>query len=440
MHRVLGVTLVVFGFLGVERSLPRIARGAPPNPAEARAIAALEKLGGKVDRADGDRGDVIRVNLKDAKFTNAGLVQLKAFLNLQELDLTNTQITNAAAGGIASFRALKTVTTTGTALSAVGAKIIKARLPDVKIVDELDLEAKELPPLRSAELYVERANQWIDDDQTAKALADLTRAIAFDPKAEAPYYWRGWVRYWNGEFDKALPDFDMAVRLAPSDFHNVYWRGVCFAQQQKYDAAITDFDAALNLVPDDLETLCERGTAWSHKRQLDKAMKDLNKAIELDPDYGFAWYCRGSAWLRAGSASKAIDDLSKAIACDADDSQARLERGIAYEQQGKLAEAVDDFTACITGTGAAHFEAHRHRGEIRFKQQDYSGAIDDFELAADLHEDDIDNLRSLARASALKGDFKAAVQWQTKAVDRSAEKHRPVCQSELQAYRASRLP
>ena len=64
--------------------------------AEDKAVAFVEKLGGKVTRDEKAPGKpVITVSLNDTKVTDAGLKELATLKNLTTLDLGFTKVTDA---------------------------------------------------------------------------------------------------------------------------------------------------------------------------------------------------------------------------------------------------------------------------------------------------------------------------------------------------------
>jgi uncharacterized protein YjbI with pentapeptide repeats len=66
------------------------------NPEQAKAIAEIEKLGGKVTFDEKSREkSVIGVNLSGTTVTDAGLEHLKGLTQLQELSLTDTKVSGA---------------------------------------------------------------------------------------------------------------------------------------------------------------------------------------------------------------------------------------------------------------------------------------------------------------------------------------------------------
>ena len=70
--------------------------GAGPNAEQAKAIAQIKKLGGKVviDEKSPDK-PVISVHLRSSQITDTGLIILEGLTTLQSLSLWDTKITNA---------------------------------------------------------------------------------------------------------------------------------------------------------------------------------------------------------------------------------------------------------------------------------------------------------------------------------------------------------
>ena len=57
----------------------------PPKPTQEEAVAAIKRLGGKVEVDENN--DVVNVNLGGTKITDAGLVYLKGLTNLKKMNL-----------------------------------------------------------------------------------------------------------------------------------------------------------------------------------------------------------------------------------------------------------------------------------------------------------------------------------------------------------------
>ncbi len=74
---------------------PALCWAAEPTAKQARAIAEIKKLGGKVtvDEKSPDK-PVIGVDLSRTKLTDAALEHLEGLTNLRSLDLTNSKVTD----------------------------------------------------------------------------------------------------------------------------------------------------------------------------------------------------------------------------------------------------------------------------------------------------------------------------------------------------------
>ena len=74
----------------------------PAQTAAADPVAALKKLGAKIER--NEQGEVVEVSLRlSTSITDAGLVHLKGLPNLQNLSLFGTKVTDA---GLVHLKAL----------------------------------------------------------------------------------------------------------------------------------------------------------------------------------------------------------------------------------------------------------------------------------------------------------------------------------------------
>ncbi len=80
---------------------PVLCWAAEPNGDQAKAIAEIEKVGGKVYLDEGSPGKPVNaVNLQRTKVTDAGLIHLHGLTKLEGLDLGGTKVTDAGAKGL----------------------------------------------------------------------------------------------------------------------------------------------------------------------------------------------------------------------------------------------------------------------------------------------------------------------------------------------------
>ena len=102
---VLGLSLAVVATGCTARVSPKEEKpAAGENPRQAKAVAEITRLGGKVTVDEKSPGKpVIGVSLRHVEVTDAGLECLKELSQLQLLDLDHTQVTDA---GLASLKGL----------------------------------------------------------------------------------------------------------------------------------------------------------------------------------------------------------------------------------------------------------------------------------------------------------------------------------------------
>jgi hypothetical protein len=97
----------------------------PPN--EAKAIAEIRRLGGSVTaRNNSPGGPIVGVFLLGSRVTDAELVQLKVFTQLQSLRLWGTQVTDAGLAYLKGLTQLRGLDLTGTRVTDAGLVHLKS--------------------------------------------------------------------------------------------------------------------------------------------------------------------------------------------------------------------------------------------------------------------------------------------------------------------------
>jgi tetratricopeptide (TPR) repeat protein len=220
-----------------------------------------------------------------------------------------------------------------------------------------------------------------------QAVTYFTEQIRRRPRAAWAYKMRGQVRYDLGDFDQAIADQDEAIRVNPKD----------------------------------PEAYTNRALAWSAKHDYDRAIADDNEATRLDPKDAVAYHDRGNAWFAKRDYDLAVSDYNEAIRLDSKDPEKLRSRALAWSALGEDARALGDYDA-IVKLDAKNSAAHLGRAWIRATSPDLklrNGrlAVDSATRACELTAwKDPYCLGALAAANAEKGDFAAAVDWQSKAL------------------------
>jgi Leucine-rich repeat (LRR) protein/uncharacterized GH25 family protein len=144
----------------------------------ARAVKAIEKLGGTIERDKRARGKpVTRVDLsKCDKLTDADLKELKPLKKIRSLTLTGTEVTDAGLKELKTLRILSFLNLTGTHVTDAGLKQLKGfkylrrlELSDTEVTDDGLKELRDLKCLYDLELDSTRIT-----DAGLKELRNLT--------------------------------------------------------------------------------------------------------------------------------------------------------------------------------------------------------------------------------------------------------------------------
>lgn len=197
--------------------------------------------------------------------------------------------------------------------------------------------------------YSGRAQLWLIQGDTAKAIADLDTAIIINkneykyyshraylnaitikdyPKAiddmdeaiklhqnEAEFYiFRAQLKYNNDNYDGALDDYSTAIQIDPQNHVAHYNRAILRSEINDINRAIDDFSVVLHLDPNDYRTLYNRAILYRNIHDYKNALADVNKVIEVMPDFPVAYFLRFEINQKMGNDRRAMQDYDHAIA------------------------------------------------------------------------------------------------------------------------------
>jgi tetratricopeptide (TPR) repeat protein len=97
--------------------------------------------------------------------------------------------------------------------------------------------------------YGNRAVAYSIKKDYARAIADFSEAIQFDPNATDNYVNRGFAYYNSNDYDRAIADFNEAIRLDPDKADHYYVRAHAYFQKGDKDHAVADLKKVLAIDP-----------------------------------------------------------------------------------------------------------------------------------------------------------------------------------------------
>jgi tetratricopeptide (TPR) repeat protein len=120
--------------------------------------------------------------------------------------------------------------------------------------------------------------------QFERAIADLDRVVAAEPRNAAAYFQRGLAQSNLGRYDLALADYDRAVEFDPSA-ETLNNRGRVHYERGQFAQALADYDRALAIDGKFVVALGNRGWALLRLGRRDEAERDFRAALALRPGF-----------------------------------------------------------------------------------------------------------------------------------------------------------
>ncbi len=190
-------------------------------------------------------------------------------------------------------------------------------------------QAIALDPKNGPALY-NSACVGMNEGDTSRAMGDLARAVAVDPKffgelaaGDSDFaavknetnfnsIVRGRVGA-NGENLAYVPDILAAESTEANKLRN---QALALDKAGKFDLAVQVLDKAIELRPSDPWLHSRRGLALKHAGQTEQAMASLNDALKIDPNFGPALYNKACVLMVQGEPQAALHTLARAVRQD----------------------------------------------------------------------------------------------------------------------------
>jgi protein O-mannosyl-transferase len=184
------------------------------------------------------------------------------------------------------------------------------------------------------------------------------------------------------KWKSAIVLYEDILRKYPDNFVALNSAGVesMFAGQDR--KALSYFQRAIKAGPRNYKGYYNLGLLLLKMQMTDRAIGQFNEAIALY-EYGKAYTGRATAYYIKGDYSKAVNDAERAIALEPRSPKAHFVLGNCYNDMNRLDKAHEAFNRAIQlDPGEAEF--YFKRGIVMGKKQDFTGCLQDLQLALHL--------------------------------------------------------
>ncbi len=279
------------------------------------------------------------------------------------------------------------------------------KLADMNRIDEAqELITKILAAKPSEGMYRMRAILYRNQGEDEKALSDLNKAIAMQPKDPLSLIMRAEVALDRKDISAAKADLKSAEELAPqlkeSD-KGIALRAQIAIAEERFVDAINDAKLLVERMPENVERHLFLANLYSLDKRPRKAIDVYTALLNDDPKNAVVLRARGDMLLSVGDHAAAVEDYETVV-----QSLGNIEEIEASDRQKLEAAGAYNNLSWVLATSPVD------------SVRDGKRALEYGEKAARLTDYKAPHILStLAAAYAEAGDFEKAVQWSSKAVE-----------------------
>lgn len=288
----------------------------------------------------------------------------------------------------------------------------------------------DLPPLE-VDLHLQRAMEFIEQENYTSALSYLNRAIIDVPSERLPecFSLRGYVQLKNLEFTRAENDCTQAINQGWEDAQTYAWRAAARGEQNKWRLAFDDLEKASELAGANQDQYL--GLMDSYSSTASEYFRELIKQGNESADLFFE---RGWIYLRSGKYDKAERDFKHAISISPQHPWASVGLAKLRFQHGKLKGVIDLCNIAAHGGPECEREALSIRAQAKRIEGRISSAQRDLDRLLELAGDDSKLMVECCRLTSELGDDVKAIERLSDVLERDPD-HYLACLIRGDCYR-----
>ncbi|HXT00617.1 MAG TPA: non-canonical purine NTP pyrophosphatase [Elusimicrobiota bacterium] len=179
-----------------------------------------------------------------------------------------------------------------------------------------------------------QGNELLQDKQYGRALDEIRRSVAANPKDPVGHLLLGVAQYWNGLVDDSIASYKTALELDPDNAEAHLLLGISYAWKDDAQGAETEFRRATELDPTRADAQMNLGSIRESANDYPGALELFRKAVDLDKKNPLYRFQLGSLYRKLGRDADAVEQFKEAVHLQPDYEDAYLELGCAQERLG----------------------------------------------------------------------------------------------------------
>lgn len=176
---------------------------------------------------------------------------------------------------------------------------------------------------------VGRAEVYFRQHDYEGAIAELTKALKYQPDEYSTWYNRAFAHFALDQYELAQADYSEAIRLHP--MLAAAYNNRCLTRAiigKDLGQAMGDCDQALKLMPNSNEVRDTRGFVYLRMGDFAKAIVEYDTALQIDPKHARALYGRGYAKIKIGDTNGGASDMAAALKLETDLAEQFAKKGV----------------------------------------------------------------------------------------------------------------
>lgn len=271
-----------------------------------------------------------------------------------------------------------------------------------KIKNDTNLYENDMENLRA--LKEEIANQLnsqgiqLKNKGKNKEAAELyNKAIAIYPSLCHPYNNLAIIKEDEANYNKALEYYDIAISINPSYALAYDNKGVLLNKLKRFREAIVCLDSALKYDKQNANYYVERSYSKLNINDYLGTIDDCKKALALNPNHEIACNNMGYAYSMLGDEENALKYYNLSLKIKPDYDLAIANKNNLLFKRGNKTVTLEMINQKIISDSTDAY-LYQVRGEYKFDQSDYEGAIEDYLKCLKLDSNNIRVYQSIAVA------------------------------------------
>jgi len=231
-----------------------------------------------------------------------------------------------------------------------------------------------------------------------KAFQDYTKALVHDSNIFDAHKKRGLLHYEEGKTELAIQDFSEMIRLDSSSVIAYKYRGLTKSLLNDNYGALLDLTSAIALDDTDPELYYNRSIVRHNIQDTLGALADCRQTIRLDSAYRPAYYHYAQMSIDYQQYESAEQIMYAYMDLFQESHKAYNYLGLIKNLNGEYEAAIVHFTQSID-LNPYYVLPHINRGKVYYRLKAYQKAVDDYDEAIVLtneEEAEVYYLRSLA--------------------------------------------